>query len=87
MSFKREIMDCACTTNEHVMIVTTFDDEPEVYLELHLSDVSFLKKLLYAVRYIFGYKCKYGCFEEVIFSRENIIGLENMVKHIKENTK
>lgn len=57
---------CACRSPEHQMILSYFpgEDHPEVYVEIHLCRQSFWRRL----RYLFGYQCKYGAFQEILLS-------------------
>ena len=37
-----------------------------------------------ALRYIFGYRCKYGHWEEAVFSEEQIILLAEKIKDFRQ---
>lgn len=69
-----ELYKCECSSNEHMFIINLDEDNPDnkiIYIHLHLTNVSFLKRLKNAFKYIFGYKCKYGCFEEIIINKND----------------
>ena len=62
---KSEFFDCLCHSDEHVIIFRYFDDNnddlKEFYLSVYLNQYrSLFKRIWVAVKYIFGYKCKYG---------------------------
>lgn len=80
---KTDLLICTCSSAEHQVVVTTFDNEPEVYLSIHLTKHSFWKRIKEGIKYIFGYQCIYGAFEEVILDSTHIPQIENILKHLK----
>lgn len=70
---KEKLLVCNCSSKEHQLVFSKFDDEDQVYITVHLSKVSFWKRL----RYLFGRKCKYGAFEEVITSVDKLQDIVN----------
>lgn len=68
------LVRCNCSSNEHIVILDQLEDEPEdVYVSIYLTKHSFLKRLWCALKYIFGYQCKYGAFEDMIFDKDTLI--------------
>ena len=80
----KDLLICKCSSNEHQMIITVFEDEPEVFVDIHLTKQSFIKRLIYGIKYIFGYQCKYGAFEEVILDKTHINSLKEIIKKLEE---
>ena len=68
---KDEIIICDCSSAEHQMVLC-FDDDKDlgrmVFVEIHLVPLVWYKRLWLGIKYIFGYKCCYGNFEEIILS-------------------
>lgn len=66
-----KIIICDCSSAEHQMVLR-FDDDKDlgrmVYVEIHLVPLVWYKRLWMGIKYIFGYKCCYGNFEEMILS-------------------
>lgn len=66
-----KIIICDCASVEHQMVLR-FDDDKDlgrmVYVEIHLVNKRWYKRLWIGLKYIFGYKCCYGNFEEMILS-------------------
>ena len=56
------------------MFVVSADDE-DFFLEVHLSPLPFWGRVRNAVRYVFGKRCKYGDFEEVVLSPASAVAL------------
>ena len=68
---KDEIIICDCSSVEHQMVLRFDDDEDlgrMVYVEIHLVPLVWYKRMWHGIKYIFGYKCCYGNFEEMILS-------------------
>lgn len=70
---KTAIIQCACYSDEHNLYFHWFNDEPDcMYISLHLRELPFFRRLWFAIKYIFGYHCKYGHFEEFIWSPDQV---------------
>jgi len=59
-----EYVECSCGGPEHTLRFVWDKEWEEIYVDVFLSNMSFLKRLWYGIKYIFGYKSKYGPFEE-----------------------
>lgn len=61
---------CECNSSEHVLRYIYDKDENELYTEVNLvQHRNFLKRCLVAIKYIFGYKSKYGHFDTTIINK------------------
>ena len=72
---ERELIVCECGLTEHQFLLALYEweDEVEVYLESHLSTYrNFFKRVWVAIRYIFGYRCKYGEWDCVMLGEEQL---------------
>lgn len=71
---KDELIICECGSAEHQMVLH-YDDDKDlgrmVYVEIHLVPLAWYKRLWMGIKYIFGYKCCYGNFEEMILSSKH----------------
>ena len=68
---KDEILICDCSSTEHQLVLHYDDDKDlgrQVFVEIHLVPLVWYKRLWLGIKYIFGYKCKYDNFEEMILS-------------------
>jgi len=79
----KEILTCVCSSAEHQIIIRYDTDENQVYANIYLTNLPIWKRIVNAVKYIFGYKSKYGDFEEFIFDKRDIPALEKVVEHLK----
>lgn len=57
---------------------------PMCYAHVHLSSHSFWSRVKYGMKYIFGYKSRYGAFDEFIFNPEDAPRLQQLVDHLNE---
>jgi hypothetical protein len=90
MKKERDIVICACNSTEHQMVVSYSEDEfdgvtyPTIYLHTHLTKRPFWQRVSYGLKYIFGYQCRYGAFDEFILNPDDVTGVEKIVKYLKE---
>ena len=83
-SFKEDkILICACHNSEHQILIHEDIIDGEVYMDIHLAKRSFLERLIYGIKYIFGYQCKYGAFDEFIFKKEHSKQLIDVANKLK----
>lgn len=81
-----ELFVCQCGSHEHQLIFRYFteDEDQEVYVTVHLSPGNWWERLKNGIRYIFGYRSKYGEFDEFIFRREDAERLQGVVNYLKK---
>lgn len=70
---KQTLFVCKCGSLQHLFIVTA--EEEDLYIETHLAPLPFFKRLKHAVRYLFGYRSKYGDFEETVLDARSALDL------------
>lgn len=82
---EQEFFICRCNSPEHQLIFTYFSDEVngDVYVSVHLKPDSFWKRIRNAIKYVFGYRSKYGDFDEFIFKKEDANKLQSVVDYLK----
>lgn len=84
---QRETLICQCHSVEHQVSFTWIEDKDldgEVYMEIHLAPLTFWERLKHGIMYIFGYRCMYGDFEEIILKKEDVSKLERVVEFLKK---
>ena len=83
----REMFVCSCASLEHQMMFWYDEEEKILYTEVHLVTVhGFFRRLWYGLKYAFGYKCRFGAWDEFLFDRESEQKLYNYLKE-KYNVK
>lgn len=81
--------ECTCGSNEHTICLTTEEADgnfpPELFFHFQLSQPSgFLGRLWKGLKYIFGAKCKYGHWDVVELSQEDVGKLTELLLQYKE---
>jgi len=64
-----ELYICACGSAEHQLIVTK--DEDFIYFQVHLAILPWWRRVLHAIPYVLGYRCKHGDFDEIVFDPDS----------------
>ena len=59
------------------------DEDRDVYVSVHLSPDSFWKRIWNSIKYIFGYRCMFGHFDEFIFKKQDAGKLQKVVDFLK----
>ena len=87
-----EVFLCHCGHWEHQLIVTQMEEESADYnvvvsIGCSLCDnLSLLRRLKLAIKYVFGYRSKYGMFSEILLKRADtyrLINILNKSVHLK----
>lgn len=81
-----ELFICQCHNTEHQLIFSYFpeDEDKDVYVSIHLiPEYRFWKRIWRAIRYIFGYRSRYGHFDEFIFKKSDAKRLQKVVDYLK----
>jgi len=77
--------DCACSAPEHTIRFTRDPKEGTVWMEVHLFNWrSIFKRIWVAIKYVFGYRCKYGNWDTCELhpaDAEKMISLMEMIIH------
>jgi len=85
---KNELLICGCNDPEHLVLFLPWEETDKsykaVFMEIHLVKEPFFRRLKYGLKYIFGYQCKYGAFDEIIIEKDNYQPLKEVVKFIEE---
>jgi hypothetical protein len=82
------LLICSCHSTDHQMIIYRNTDPlygPEAYIHVHLVRRSFWYRLKYAIKYVFGYKSRYGAWDEFILDPTHVESLEALVSHLTNN--
>lgn len=80
-----EILICACHSTEHQIVIQKDEEDKVLYCSIHLSPLPWYKRLINGIKYIFGYRCKYGDFDEFLFDEKHIDKLKKMINFLNKN--
>jgi len=79
---KARIYICECSDTSH-NIVIDHDDE-SIFISVILNNHSVLKRIILAVKYVFGIDCKYNHYQEVILDKDTAHALRNTLSEMIE---
>jgi hypothetical protein len=57
---------------------------PEAHVNVHLVKRSFWYRVKYGIKYIFGFKSRYGAWDEFILDKTHAQSLREMAKHLDD---
>lgn len=82
---EHELLICQCESAEHQVVFSWIEEDGcgDVWMSVHLKSHGFWERLKAGVKHIFGYKCKYGNFDEMVFKKEDVAKLERVVEYLK----
>lgn len=80
-----EIMVCQCTSTEHQVVYWKDPEDRQVYMSVYLAPLPLLKRIWEAIRYVFGYRCRYGHWEEFVMGEEHLADLRQIIATIDPN--
>lgn len=72
-------VECSCGSPEHLLKFNR--DEDYVYVYVLLNHENFFKRIWIGLKYIFGYKCRYGSFDEILLNKESV---ESLVEYLSD---
>lgn len=77
---KTYYFQCQCASQEHTIGITFDIKEKEMTFEVQLAKYhGFFGRVFLAIKYIFGYECKYGHWDVTIMNEEKFIELYNIM--------
>lgn len=78
----QHLLICSCHSTEHQIVFFKSDTYPEVYMQVHLIKRSFWQRLKYAIKYVLGYKSKYGAWDEFVLDHTHAEPLSVIAEHL-----
>lgn len=78
-----EILLCECHSTDHQIIMNHDKEDNIVYCHIHLSSRPFFKRVWFGLKYIFGYKCRYGHWDEFIFKIKDADKMQKVADTLK----
>lgn len=79
------IVICACKSSEHILHFSYDRESNELYTSVQLGNYPyFFQRLKNAIKYIFGYKCRYGHWDCTLIPPEEANKLYHFLKRHKD---
>ncbi len=86
-----EVLICACNSSEHQLVIHFLDyngeipNYKEVVISPHLVTYrNIFKRIRVAIKYIFGYKSKYGHWDSIIINDQNYSILKEAINFLEK---
>ena len=73
-----EFMLCDCESIDHQIILKKDEELNCIYMTIHLKPLPWHKRITNGIKYILGYRCAYGDFDEFILSHKHAGTLNKM---------
>jgi hypothetical protein len=85
----KQYFECECDDFDHTLRMMYFRDEFDyIYLSIHLRQKSFARRLWHAVKYVFGFRSRYGDFDEFLWSPKEATRFRDMLnQYLKDAEK
>jgi hypothetical protein len=81
---QRKTFICDCHSLEHQYTFWYDEEYNQVYFEPHLTNGgSWYQRFWWRLKYLFGYKCRFGAFDEVLVNPEDAI---KIIKFLEQMT-
>ena len=84
-TMEEKLILCNCHSPEHQMLIFYDEEDNIAYVEYHLKPLPFFKRVIHAIKYIFGYRSKYGDFDEILIDEKYADYFIELGNKIKEN--
>jgi hypothetical protein len=82
----REIIICDCNSLDHQIVIWWDEEDKLIYAYIHLvSRKNFFQRLGHAIKYVFGYKSRFGAWDEFIFSEEAEESLQKYLENARNS--
>jgi len=74
-------LDCDCGCADHIIRFIYDDEDGDLWLEVQLTKThGFFKRIWLAIKYIFGYNCRYGHWDCTLIKPEDKQALIDLIK-------
>ena len=79
-----QYFDCQCHTPEHTIRLVIDPEYGDLHLEVFLGDNVWYMRIWKAIKYVFGYKCRYGHYDCTLLKPEDYERLEHLMKRSRD---
>lgn len=81
------VLICDCSSREHQIIIEHDNEDNLIYCHIHLVKHGFWRRLKAGLKYIFGYKCRYGQWDEFILKPEHANQLRELSELLSKHSR
>jgi len=84
MEEKPELFICECHSTNHQLVFMYDDDDNRTYVHVYLTTwKNPFRRIWVALKYIFGYKSRYGAWDEFILNPKDVVRLKEHLDKLK----
>lgn len=77
--------ECSCRSPEHTLRFWIDEDDPPILAAyVFLGNNTWFRRVWSAIKYVFGYRCRYGHFDEFILQQSDADRLIALLTKYKE---
>jgi hypothetical protein len=80
-------IECACHSPEHSLHFQVYEEDGEFYVSVYLGQDGFFKRLWTAIKYVAGYKSKYGDFDCFMGNKDQAKKIRDMMNGVLSSKK
>lgn len=85
--FDPQYFTCECHSPEHTLSFTLDRESNEIYTSVFLLEPpSIWRRIWIGIKYIFGYKCKYGHWDCFSLKQKDVYRLINLLMNLSERS-
>ena len=86
---KSKYIECDCQDVIHTIRFSYIEDDmcPELFISNHLNKFPWYRRIWVAIKYIFGYNCIYGHFEETLLNDQQVANLVDFLLEYQNREK
>ncbi len=74
---KKTLFTCRCGSIEHIFVITA--DDEDLFIEVHLAPLPLWQRVRQAIKYVFGYRSKWGDFDEILLDATQALQLGDLI--------
>ena len=83
---KTDYFECQCMGDEHLLKFVS--DEEDIWISIFLNQYrNIFKRIWIAIKYVFGYRCKYGHWDTWMLRPEDLPRLKKLICDFEEKVK
>ena len=86
-ALETQFFECMCHSDEHTLKFVYDPDDNELYTTVFLNETRLWHRIWNAIKYIFGYKCKYGHWNCWLLQPEDIDRLKTLLNKVCDKNK
>lgn len=77
---EKEYFECSCGDMDHILRMCYFKDELDtMYVDVHLRQKIWYRRLWQAIKYVFGHRSTFGDFDEFLWNKKEATRVRSLL--------